>query len=145
MEEMTRSMNNIKQLFEKYKSIILYIFFGGCTTLINIIVYAVCSKALLLETIPSTIIAWILSVVFAYVTNRRFVFDSKASQFLDIIKEMVSFLGCRILTGVLDIVLMYVFVDIIGVNDMLMKILSNIIVIVLNYVASKLFIFKQDN
>lgn len=120
---------------------ILYLFFGGCTTLVNIIVYYICSR-MGLRTSLSTVIAWALSVLFAYVTNRKFVFKSKAFGFLPILKEILGFFLCRFATGLLDLVIMVVFVDFLHLNDMVIKVLSNILVIVLNYVASKLFIFK---
>lgn len=134
-------MTKIKELFLKYKEMILYLFFGGCTTLVNIIVYYICSR-MGLRTSLSTVIAWALSVLFAYVTNRKFVFKSKAFGFLPILKEISGFFLCRFATGLLDLVIMVVFVDFLHLNDMVIKVLSNILVIVLNYVASKLFIFK---
>lgn len=71
------------------------------------------------------------------------VFESKANDTTSIIREIISFFSCRLLTGGLDLLIMYVFVDIVGANDLIMKIISNIIVIILNYVASKLLIFKN--
>lgn len=130
------------EIFKKYKSIILYIIFGGLTTLINICVYQLCSYNLQLDTITSNVFAWILSVLFAYVTNRKWVFESKNSTIHGLMKEMTSFFGCRLATGVLDIVIMYISVDILGFNGLVMKCVSNVIVIVANYVASKLVIFK---
>lgn len=136
-------MEKLKELFLKYKSFILYVFFGGCTTLVNIISYAICARCFSMGTVSSNIIAWILAVTFAYITNRTMVFESKANDTTSIIREIISFFSCRLLTGGLDLLIMYVFVDIVGANDLIMKIISNIIVIILNYVASKLLIFKN--
>lgn len=133
----------MKQLYNKYKEVILYIFFGGCTTLVNIVVYYLCAHPLNMLTTMSTIISWILSVTFAYVTNKIWVFESNVDNKHDLLKEMVSFYGCRLSTGILDLIIMIVFVDILMFNDLIIKILSNILVIVLNYVASKLYIFKK--
>ena len=133
----------MKQLYNKYKEVILYIFFGGCTTLVNIVVYYLCAHPLNMLTTMSTIISWILSVTFAYVTNKIWVFESNVDNKHDLLKEMVSFYGCRLSTGILDLIIMIVFVDILRFNDLIIKILSNILVIVLNYVASKLYIFKK--
>ena len=135
-------MKKIKKLFIKYKEPILYLFFGGCTTLVNIVVYYLCSR-INFGTAISTVIAWFVSVLFAYVTNRKYVFDSKVNAVVDILKESISFFSCRLATGALDLVIMIVFVDWLYINDMLMKILSNILVILLNYIASKLLIFKK--
>ena len=114
-------------LFLKYKEAILYLVFGGFTTLINIVVYALCKHVIGIDTIPANAIAWILSVAFAYVTNKIFVFESKTSGIGALIKECLS----------------YVTVDVLQWSDMVMKILSNILVIVLNFVFSKLFIFAK--
>ena len=92
---------------------------------------------------PSTIIAWVLSVLFAYLTNRKWVFHSQAHGAQEILKEITSFFGCRLATGVLDWACMLFFVDILKYNDVLIKILANVLVIVLNYVASKVVIFKK--
>lgn len=121
----------------------LYAFFGGCTTLVNIISYAICTRLLSMGTIMSNVIAWIFAVTFAYLTNRKIVFESNASTKKAIVREVISFFSCRLLTGGLDLGLMYVFVDVLKVNDLVMKVISNIIVIILNYVASKLFIFSK--
>ncbi len=129
-------------LFRKYKEGILYLFFGGCTTLVNIAAYWLCDK-IGLSTTLSTCIAWGLSVLFAYVTNRRFVFESKASGVRAICREMLSFFSCRLATGLLDLGIMVLFVDVLKCPGLLVKILSNVLVIVLNYVFSKLWIFRK--
>lgn len=134
---------NIKKLYLKYKSFILYAFFGACTTLVNIAVYTACARGLELATIVSTVIAWIAAVLFAYVTNRRWVFESN-KQGMAIAGEIIFFFGCRLLTGFLDVLIMFVFVDLAGWNDMVIKAGSNILVIVINYIASKLIIFRKD-
>ena len=135
-------MKIIKELFNKYKEMILYLIFGGGTTVVNIVAYYISSR-IGVGTAVSTVIAWVLSVLFAYVTNRKYVFDSKATGLVPILKETASFFLCRLATGLLDLVIMVVFVDLLHFNDMIMKILSNVIVIVINYVASKLLIFKK--
>lgn len=133
----------LKQLFIRYKEMILYLFFGGCTTLVNIIVYYICAHLLLLATVPATVIAWILSVAFAYVTNRIYVFESRSRGLVAILREIGAFVSCRLLTGVMDLAIMYICVDLLHFNDLIIKIISNILVIVLNYVASKLLIFRK--
>lgn len=132
----------LKDMLIKYRSFILYAFFGVCTTLVNIIVYYICSYVLNLSTIISTAISWFLAVLFAYVTNREWVFESHVSNTKEVTKEITSFFSCRLLTGLLDIGIMYICIDILNWNDMIIKMTSNILVIVLNYVASKLIIFK---
>lgn len=127
-----------------YKSIIAYIFFGVCTTLVNIVVYYVCAHPLGMSVGVSTVIGWVLSVLFAFVTNKVWVFDSKSWALQRVMREAVSFYLCRLATGALDLAVMLITVDLLGLNDLLMKILSNVLVVILNYVASRVFIFKKD-
>ena len=128
---------------EVYKDAIPYIFFGVCTTLVNMIVYWLCAHVFLFSVMISTIVAWILSVLFAYVTNRKYVFHSVVNGLEEIAKEVISFFSCRLLTGGIDLLCMFVFVDVLQMNDLFIKVVANVLVIVLNYVASKLFIFKK--
>ena len=134
-------VTKIWDLYKKYKEAILYLIFGGLTTLLNILTYAVCAHLFMLDTIPSNAIAWIAGVIFAYVTNKIYVFESKTDTFKALVMECASFVGCRLATGVMDMAIMYVTVDVLHFNDVIMKIISNILVIILNFVFSKLFIF----
>lgn len=134
---------NIRALFVKYKDVILYLFFGVCTTLVNILSYWLCAHPLGMNVMPSTIIAWVLAVLFAYFTNRTWVFSSQAKDRKAVLRELVSFFACRLATGFVDWAGMYIFVDVLNWNDMLVKAAVNVVVIVLNYVASKLLIFKK--
>lgn len=134
---------NLKLLYQKYKHVILYGFFGVCTTLVNMLAYWVTAHLLSLGTLPSTIIAWILAVLFAYVTNKKWVFESDAATPKEIFQQMLSFFSCRLATGVIDWAIMFVLVDLCHMHDLLIKALANIVVIILNYVASKLFVFVK--
>ena len=134
---------NLKELWAKYKDLIPYGIFGVLTTAVNVAVYALCARIFGLSTVVSTVIAWVAAVLFAYITNRKWVFHSTATGMAAILKEIASFFICRLLTGILDVGIMKLFVDILGFNDVIVKIASNIIVIILNYVASKLVIFKK--
>lgn len=136
-------MNNIKKLFLKYKSVISYLFFGICTTIVNVAFYNLCYYLLKIPNVPSTIIAWFLAVIFAFITNKLWVFDSKSFNLVILRHEIITFFGARILTGLLDIAIMFIAVDILLLNPMIWKIISNILVIILNYIASKLIIFKK--
>ena len=134
---------NLSELLHRYKSQLLYLFFGGCTTLVNVVVYGLCAHAANLSTTSSTVIAWVVSVLFAYFTNRTWVFESQARAVPDILREMGSFFLGRAATGALDMAVMYVCVDRLGLPDMPVKLLSNVVVIILNYVVSKLFVFAK--
>ncbi|MDD7638468.1 MAG: GtrA family protein, partial [Clostridiales bacterium] len=131
----------IRELIVKYKELISYGIFGVLTTVINIAVYTVCYNLLGISNVVSNVIAWILSVLFAYVTNKIWVFESKSTEWKVLIYEMGSFFGCRLATGLLDLAIMYVTVDKLALNSTLMKCVSNVIVIIANYIFSKLVIF----
>ena len=134
----------VKKIYEEYKSLILYIFFGVCTTFVNIVSFWLMVHMFNFRAVSGSIVAWIASVIFAYITNRRWVFQSKARGTKNIFREVYSFFACRLATGVLDCFVMFLFVDIFGLDDVIIKILSNIVVVVLNYIASKIFIFKNS-
>ncbi len=136
-------MDKIKELINKHRDVIPYLFFGVCTTLVNMVVYWLMAHAAHAGTMVSTVIAWVAAVLFAYLTNRKWVFHSEAKGAAEIAKEAGYFFACRLGTGVLDWVCMYVFVDLLRFNDVVIKFLANVLVIVLNYVFSKFVIFKK--
>ena len=136
-------IQRIKELLVKYKALILYGVFGVLTTIINIVAYTLCYNRLGISNVVSNIIAWIFAVLVAFVTNKIWVFESKSMEAKILLHELISFFGCRIATGVLDLAIMYVTVDQLSFNSTLMKCISNVIVILSNYVASKLLIFKN--
>ena len=136
-------METIKSFFLKYKELILYVFFGGLTTLVNWGSYWVLADVFHVPYLWATAIAQILSILFAYVTNRVWVFESRAKGFTAVFWEMVRFFGCRGASFVLDLVCMRVGVGGLHVNDKVMKLLSNVIVIIVNYVFSKVFVFRK--
>ena len=130
-------------MIKKYKDIIAYLFFGVCTTVINVCVYEICYTKGHIPNVISTIVAWCIAVLFAFITNKLFVFNSKSFAVNVLFQEIVSFFTCRLITGLLDLVIMYIAVDCLIQNALLWKIISNILVIVANYIASKLIIFKK--
>lgn len=126
-----------------FKQIILYGIFGVLTTVINIFAYWAFTRMFGLSVITSTSLAWVAAVFFAYWSNRKFVFESKNSSLIAVFFEAVYFFACRIATGLFDVIFMYIFADLLALNDVIVKVVSNFIVVILNYVASKLFIFKE--
>ena len=132
----------MKELIYKNKEILLYLIFGVLTTVVNIVVYYISAELLDIHYLISNALAWFLSVLFAYITNRKYVFNSHNE---NVIKEMISFFGSRLATGVLDMTLMWALVNSHLLNDMISKIVVNVIVIVLNYVLSKLVVFKSNS
>ncbi|MBO7358849.1 MAG: GtrA family protein [Clostridia bacterium] len=137
-------MDKIKALALKYKEQILYVFFGGLTTLINWGAYALCYNVLGVSNVPSVIIAWILGVAFAFVTNKIWVFESRSFDTKTVLRELWTFVAARLVTGLLDLGIMYLAVDVLGGNGNVWKLISNVIVIILNYVFSKLIVFKKQ-
>lgn len=132
----------MKGLLRKNRELISYLVFGVLTTAVNYITYLLFAPLFETTTIP-TAIAWILSVIFAYITNRIFVFRSTARGWKALLFEVVSFFGARVLSGVLDVVFMWVFADYMGFDDKWMKLISNVFVIIFNYIASKLVVFRK--
>ena len=137
------NLDKLKALYARYRDVIPYLFFGVCTTLVNMAAYWVAAYPLGLSVAASTVITWILAVLFAYVTNRRWVFHSSARTANEIAREMLSFFSCRLATFLVDLGCMFLFVDVLHWNDILIKALDNVLVVVLNYVASKLLIFRK--
>ncbi|HWP96460.1 MAG TPA: GtrA family protein [Syntrophomonadaceae bacterium] len=129
--------------YRKYRTIALYLAFGGLTTLVNIITYFSLTKILGVQYIASNVAAWITSVLFAYVTNRLFVFASKGKGLIFIIRECSAFIGCRMFSGLVDTTTMYVMIDLLHFNDLFVKIIANISVIILNYGFSKRVVFQD--
>ena len=115
------------------------------TTLINITIFFTCYEVININILVSNIIAWFLSILFAYITNKKWVFNSPSRGIKKILEEIFYFCLGRIGTGILDTLIIYIFVDILSFNSLVIKISSNIIVVVLNYVISKLLVFKKGN
>ena len=136
-------MDLIIKLIKKYKSFVAYAVFGVFTTIVNIVTYHICYSYLNISNTLSNVFAWILAVTFAYLTNKVWVFDSKSWKWEVLRREITAFISCRVATGIMDIIIMYICVDIMEWHAMVMKVLSNILVIILNYIFSKLIIFKK--
>ncbi|MEE1133912.1 MAG: GtrA family protein [Methanobrevibacter sp.] len=122
------------------KELMMYFIFGVLTTVVNFVVYLLFARFLNVNYLISNVLAWFFSVLFAYVTNRIWVFESKSS---NILKEMSLFFGGRIFSGVVDTALMYLLIDILAVGDVISKIIIQVIVVILNYVISKIIVFKD--
>lgn len=133
----------VTELLKKYKELLLYVIFGGLTTLVNWGVYWLLGYVLHIYYLAATAIAYVSSVLFSYVTNRIWVFESKVHGVKGIAVEMGKFFASRGVTFLLDLLCMFLGVDLLHINDKLMKLLANVIVIIVNYVLSKLFIFRK--
>ena len=138
------SLETIKELYKKYKEIINYLIFGGLSTVVNIVSYFIFARMIGVEEVISSALSWFCAVLFAYITNKLFVFESKTETRKQFFKEMVSFFSCRILSGALcDVGIFALMINVFKINDVIAKIVTQVLVIVLNYVFSKLIIFKK--
>ena len=138
---MIKVVNMIKKIYIKYKEIINYLIAGFLTLIVSISSYALLAKILHIYYIISNIVSWILAVLFAYYVNRKFVFKSTSTN-KEKINEIINFFKYRILSLIIETILMYLLVDIILINDLISKVIVQIIVIILNYLFSKFLIFK---
>lgn len=136
-------MRNCINLYNKHKEVILYLIFGVLTTVINIIVFWLCNDLLQVEYKISNVLAWILAVAFAFVTNKLIVFESKNKSKEETTKEAISFIVARLITLAVDMVLMIVMIDILNINSLIAKVAANVVVIVINYIFSKFIVFRK--
>lgn len=136
-------MAKIKALIEKYWDILSYLFFGGLTTVVNYIVYLPCYNWLQLSAAVSNVIAWVVAVAFAYLTNKPFVFRSHDWSWKTVGPELTKFVGCRVGSGLLETALIFLTVDWLGWNGNVMKLILAVVVVLLNYIGSKLIVFKK--
>lgn len=132
-------------LYKKHEEGINYLIFGFLAFVLNYILYFLFADAIGIHYMAATGLSWVLTVVFAYWTNRTFVFKSKNKEAGAVWKEFVSFIGARVATEVLELVLMYVMVDVAGINDKIAKFVCQVLVILANYVLSKIWIFKDNS
>lgn len=136
-------VRKIFDLVEKYWDIISYLFFGVLTTVVNWLVYFPLYNWAEVSATVSTVIAWVVAVAFAYLTNKPFVFRSHDWSWKAVKPELVKFLGCRIGSGVMEVFVMWLTVEVLFWNGNLMKILVSVLVVILNYVGSKLLVFRK--
>lgn len=138
-------MKKILELYKKYEEIINYLIVGGLTTVVSFVVYfgsvwTVLDAENAFQLQVANVASWVAAVAFAYVTNRKFVFKSKDK---NILKELSSFTMSRLSTLFLDMLVMFVLVTLLGINDAISKLVSMVLVTVANYVLSKLFVFRK--
>lgn len=138
----------IKDMYYKFEETVNYLFFGGLAFLVNMVAYYLAARVLGVTNdkvdlvLLATGFAWVVAVLFAFWTNRCFVFKSKARGIEAVSKEFFTFVGARVVTGLLEMLIMYLMVDLMNVHNFIAKIICNIIVIISNYIFSKLWVFK---
>lgn len=139
-------MKNIKNLYIKYQEIIKYLIFGVLTTIVSLGTYYLCVLTFLDASKPiqlqiANIISWIVCVTFAYITNKKYVFNKTNK---NIIKESLEFYSSRLATLLIDMSFMFIFVSVLHFNDKIIKIIVQIIIVIANYILSKLIVFKSN-
>lgn len=136
-------IERIRLLLEKYWDVLSYLFFGVLTTAVNYLVYLPCYNLVGLSAAVSNAVAWVFAAVFAYLTNKTFVFRSHDWSRKTVLPELVKFLGCRVGSGAVETAILLIAVDILAWNGNLWKLLTSVLVVVLNYVGSKLLVFTR--
>lgn len=127
---------------EKYKAIILYILFGVLTTMINLVSYT--GMIYLHWNVQlSVILSWLITVISAYLTNRKWVFNSKATTSVELLREFLAFLSSRVLTLILEMIIIWFGVQLLKQDPLIWKLIDNVVVVIFNYIISKLFVFKR--
>lgn len=134
---------NPKNYYHKYKEVILYLIFGGLTTVVSIVSFAYCNIILKQNALLANLVSWILAVTFAYVTNRLFVFRHKAHDPKAIIIEVMQFFSGRLATLLIEEALLFVFIEWFHMPALLIKAGAQFIVLVSNYLISKYIVFKK--
>ncbi|MGX7030452.1 GtrA family protein [Vagococcus zengguangii] len=137
-------MNKLGKYYQsKLKEIINYLIFGVLTTIVNLIVYFGLTKLTINYGIANTI-AWIISVLFAYVTNKCFVFKATGLETKQLVKELTAFFSVRLFSYVMDMLVLYLCLSVLKWPPVLAKLISQVVVVILNYLFSKIFVFKED-
>lgn len=138
-------VNKVKALIEKYWDVLSYLFFGVLTTVVNYLVYLPCFNLLGLSAAVSNAISWVAAVLFAYLTNKPFVFRSNDWSMATVVPEFARFVGCRVASGVGETVILFLAVDLMGWNGNIWKLVTSVLVVIVNYAASKLVVFRKKN
>ena len=140
---MKKLWNFCWDIYRKYEEGINYLIFGFLAFVLNYLLYFLFAGVLDIHHLVSTVLSWALTVVFAYWTNRTFVFKSKNKDAKSLREEFVAFIGARVATELLEVGLMFLMVDCAGLNEFISKFVCQVLVIVANYFLSKLWIFKE--
>lgn len=138
-------MHKLTALLSRHKDIFLYLTFGVFTTIVNYLVYLPCLNLLGISAALSNCIAWIVAVAFAFLTNKPIVFRSHDWTPKTVLPELGKFVSCRIATGLMETAALFVLVDAMHFDGNILKIVTSIAVIILNYVGSKIFVFRKDS
>ncbi len=137
-------MKAVINIYKKYKEAIDYLFWGGVAFVLSMVLFYIFANVMNLYEQIANILSWIICVIFTYLTNRTFVFQSKVSGAKNILMEFKDFVTARLLTLVMENVILFVMIDLLSVHNMIAKLVGQFVVIVSNYFLSKLWIFKKE-
>ena len=136
-------LNHWMEPYKKYKEILLYLFFGGLTSVVSIVSYAYCDVIMGMNPLIANVSSWILAVTFAYITNKIWVFQVEIHGKKELLQQMVSFYTGRLLTLGIEEVILFIFITKCGFNSLVVKIVAQVVVVVSNYIISKCFVFRD--
>ena len=136
-------IEKIRTLVQKYWDVLSYLFFGVLTTVVNYAVYLPVYNLLHLSAAVSNIISWVVAVAFAYVTNKCFVFKSADWSQKTVLPELAKFVSCRLASGVMETAILLVTLDLLGWNGNLWKLVTNVLVVIVNYFGSRFLVFRK--
>ena len=128
-------------IYKKYKEGLLYLFFGFLTFVVSIGTYTTFSVILSINELIANVFSWIFAVLFAFFTNQKWVFKCKANGIREFVKQMGSFFTGRIITLIIEEIILFAFITCMDFNHMIVKLIAQVVVIILNYVISKLLVF----
>lgn len=130
--------------YKKHKEMLLYLFFGGLSFIVSIGTYALFNVMFSINELIANILSWVITVMFAFLTNRVWVFNSPTKSTNEFIRQLFAFYGGRIVTLIIEEMILFIFITWLNFSSMIVKIIAQIIVIILNYIISKLVIFKKE-
>jgi len=136
-------MKKLREFIIRYYDLLAYLFFGGLTTVVNYVVYLPCYNWWGISSSVSNVIAWVVAVAYAFLTNKPFVFKSHDWSAKTVWPELTKFVGCRVGSGVLETAFLFVTVDTLGWNGNWMKLITSVLVVILNYFGSKFLVFVK--
>lgn len=140
---MQKLIDLIKKLYTKYESIILYVFFGGLTTCVDFATYIISTRIFSANEQIATWLAWLFAVLFAFFTNRKWVFKADTIGLKSFMYQLSSFFGARLFSGIVSWLMILLFFTYLGINDIIVKVAASVIVLILNYILSKLVVFRK--
>ena len=136
-------IQTIRALLRRHREIVSYVFWGVMTTAVNYVSYLLLTEGLQVHYLAGTVVAWVLSVLFAYFVNKLFVFQSKDWAWRVALRELWQMVAARLFSLGLEMAIMWFFVDTLSCNHLLVKLAANVVVVIVNYVLSKFIIFKR--